>query len=146
MAGGDVRAVERVRVVQEVAELGERVTAHAGDRGAAAGVLGDEIRDHVAAEAVLEIQDVVRDPELVRHQPGVGDRIEGAAGTVGDGVAVAEQLHGGAHDVVPRLPQQGGGYRRVYAARHGDENALPHRATPPKGEPRNAERGTQRAT
>src|SRR5437773_2215579 len=129
MAGGDVGAVERVRVVQEVAELGERVAAHAGDRSAAAGVLGDEVRDHVAAEAVLEIQDVVRDPELVSHEPGVGDRIEGAAGPVGDGVAVAEQLHGGADDVVPRLHQQGCGYGRVDTARHRDEDAIAHRCS-----------------
>src|SRR5437667_2597162 len=127
MAGGHVRAVERVRVVQEVAELGERVAAHARDGRAAARVLGDEVGDHVAAEAIFEIQDVVRDPELVRHEPGVGDRIEGAARTVGDGVAVAEQLHGGADHVVTLLDEERGGDGRIHSARHGDENALAHR-------------------
>ncbi len=76
MAGGDVGAVERVRVVQQIAELGERVATYTRDRRAAARVLGDEVRDHVAPEAVFEIQDVMRDPELVGHQLGVGDRIE----------------------------------------------------------------------
>src|SRR5437899_2820133 len=132
MAGGHVRAVERVRVVQEVAELGERVAAHARDGRAAARVLGDEVGDHVAAEAIFEIQDVVRDPELVRHEPGVGDRIEGAARTVGDGVAVAEQLHGGADHVVPFLHQDRRSDRAVDSPGHGDENPLCHLEPPPR--------------
>src|SRR5438552_1277345 len=122
MAGGHVRAVERVRVVQEVAELGERVAAHARDGRAAARVLGDEVGDHIATEAVFEIQDVVRDPELVRHEPGVGDRIEGAARTVGDGVAVAEQLHGGADHVVTLLDEERGGDGGIHPAGHGDRS------------------------
>src|SRR5256886_14771164 len=141
MAGGDVSAVEGVGVVQKVAELGERVAAHAGDRRAAAGVLGDEVREHVAAEPVLEIQDVVRDPELVGREPGVGDRIEGAARTVGDGVAVAEQLHGGADDVVPLLHEDRCSHGAVDTPRHGDEDALPHQRPPPQCGMRNAECG-----
>src|SRR5256712_11720442 len=131
MAGGHVRAVERVRVVQEVTELGERVAAHARDGRAAARVLGDEVGDHVAAEAIFEIQDVVRDPELVGHEPGVGDRIEGAARTVGDGVAVAEQLHGGADYVIPFLHQDRRSDRAVDSPGHGDENTIGHLDLPP---------------
>src|SRR2546427_9647847 len=70
MPGGDVAALQGVRVVEKVAELGERVTAHAGDGRPAAGVLGDEVTDHVAPEAVLQAHDVVRDAEPV------GDRSE----------------------------------------------------------------------
>src|SRR5207245_9355917 len=55
------------------------------------------------------------------------DRIEGAARTVGDGVAVAEQLHGGADHVVTLLDEERGGDGRIHSARHGDENALAHR-------------------
>src|SRR2546426_253593 len=51
MPGGDVAAVQGVRVVEKVSELGERVTAHAGDGRPAAGVLGDEVTDHVAEYA-----------------------------------------------------------------------------------------------
>src|SRR5438874_7096555 len=63
--------------------------------------------------------------ELVRHQLRVGDRVEGAAGTVGDGVAVTEQLHRRADDFVPLVDEQRRGDRGVHAARHRNEN--PHR-------------------
>src|SRR5439155_618765 len=79
------------------------------------------------AEAIFEIQDVVRDPEPVRHEPGVGDRMEGGARTVGDGVAVAEQLHGGADHVVTLLDEERRGDGGIHPAGHGDEDALAHR-------------------
>src|SRR2546430_12548025 len=46
------RAVERVGVRQEIAELGERVAPHAGDRGPPHGVLGDEVGDYVLPEPI----------------------------------------------------------------------------------------------
>src|SRR5207245_5732495 len=55
------------------------------------------------------------------------DRIEGAARTVGDGVAVAEQLHGGADHVVTLLDEERGGDGGIHPAGHGDEDALAHR-------------------
>src|SRR2546422_8204188 len=62
-------------------------------------------------------------------EPGVGERIEGAARAVRDGVTVAEQLHGGADDVVPLLHQNRRSHRAVDSAGHGDENALPHQCS-----------------
>src|ERR1051326_945028 len=44
----------------------------------------DEIRDDVAREAVLEIEHVVGDAQRRGHVPGVVDRVERAAGPVGD--------------------------------------------------------------
>src|SRR3989454_12181594 len=130
MPGGDVAALQGVRVVEKVAELGERVTAHAGDGRPAAGVLGDEVSDHVAPEAVLQAHDVVRDAEPVRDELRVGDGVEGAARPVGDAVAVAEQLHRRADDVVPCLHEQRRGERRVDAPRHGDQYSVSPLALP----------------
>ena len=124
--GGDVVAVQRVGMGQQVAELGERVAANAGDRGPAAAVLAHEILDDVQVEPVLEIEHVMRDTQRVGDVARVIDRVERAAGTVGHRVAVAEQLHGGADHLVALLDQTGGGHRAVHAARHGHQHALSH--------------------
>src|SRR5439155_555800 len=91
------------------------------------GVFGHEVRNHVAAEPVFQIEHVVRNAELVRDEPRVGDGIERAARAVRHTVAVAEQLHGGTRDVVPRVHKQRGGDGAVHPARHGDEDAIAHR-------------------
>src|SRR2546425_2271675 len=83
---------------------------------------------------------VMRDAELVGDEPRIGDRVERAAGPVGDRVAVAEQLHGGADDFVAPLDEQRGGDGRIHPPGHRDENALRHLDPPPRT--RNAERGT----
>src|SRR2546428_2981210 len=126
MPGGDVAAVQGVRVVEKVSELGERVAAHAGDGRTAAGVVGDEVTDHVAPEAVLQAHDVVRDAEPVGDELRVGDGVERAARPVGDAVAVAEQLHRRADDVVPRLHEQRRRHGAVHPPGHRDANALRH--------------------
>src|SRR5207244_5434459 len=110
-------------VVEEVTELGERVAAHARDGRPAAGVLRHEVVDDVVPEAVLEIEDVMRDPELVGDQLRVGDRVQRAARTVGDTVAIAEQLHRRADHLVALLDEQRGGDGAVHAARHRDEHS-----------------------
>src|SRR6267143_117554 len=123
MPGRNRIAVERVGVIEEVPELREGVAAHAGNGRAPARVFGHEIVDHVVPEPVLEIEDVVWNAELVRHQLRVGDRVEGAAGTVGDGVAVTEQLHRRADHVVTLFDEQGRGDRGIDAARHRNEHS-----------------------
>src|SRR5690348_3176489 len=129
VTGRDVSAVERVRMIEKVPELGERIAADAGDGGAAARVFGHEVRDHVAAEPVFQVQDVVRNAELVGDQSRVGDRVQGAARTVGYVVAIAEQLHGSPDDVVAGVHEEGGRDGGVDAAGHGDENAVGHRCS-----------------
>src|SRR5207249_11039501 len=78
--GGDVGAVEGVGMVHEVAKLRERIAAHARNRRAAACILGNEVRDYVAAEPILEVENVVRDAEPGGGQLGGGDGSQGAAG------------------------------------------------------------------
>ena len=58
--GHEVR-LDRVSLADEIAKLRERVAADAGDGCAAPGILPDEIVDHVPAECLLEVQDIVRD-------------------------------------------------------------------------------------
>ena len=111
---------------QQVAELGKRVAAHAGDRGAAPGVLVHEVGDDIVAEPVFQIEHVVRDPQSMGNLPGVGDRVEGTAGSVHHLVAVAEQLHGGADHLVPLGDQQRGGHRAVHPTAHCHHNSLLH--------------------
>ena len=126
MAGRDVVASERIGVCEEVPELGERVASDARNRSAAAAVLGHEVLDDVQREAVLEVEDVVRNPDRVGHVAGVVDRVERTAGTIGDIVAVAEELHRGAHHVVALLHEARGRHRAVYAPRHGDQHLPTH--------------------
>src|SRR2546430_8911785 len=64
---------------------------------------------------------------LVSHELGVDDRVERAARAVRDRITVAEQLHGGADDLVPGLHEQRGRHGRVHPARHGDQHAVVHR-------------------
>ena len=84
---------------------------------------GDEGPDDVAAEFLLEVQDVVPDSERPRDAPRVGKVVEraAAAGPAGLGRVVPE-LHGQADDLVPRLLQQERGDRGVHPARHGHGN------------------------
>ena len=119
MPSGDVPRVERVGLAQEVAELREGIAAHARDRRATGGVLAHEIADDVAAECALEVEHVVRNADARAHAARVIYGVERAAGTIGDIVAVAEELHRSADDVVP-LP-------REHGCRHGGVDPSGHR-------------------
>ena len=103
-----------------------------GIGGAAAAVLLHEVVDDVAGEAVFQVQHEVRHAEGGRHVPRVVDGIERAAGPVGDAVAVAEELHRGAHDVVALLDQARRGDGAVDAAGHRDQHLLTRGQAPPR--------------
>ena len=70
----------------------------------------------------LQVQHVVRNAELLADAARVVDRVERAAGPVRKVVAVAEELHRRADDVVALLDEQRGGDGRIDAARHRDED------------------------
>ena len=76
MAGRDPASVDGVGLPQQIAELRERVAAHAGNGRAAARVLRDEVLHHVAPEGALEIEHVVRHAELLTDAAGVVDAVE----------------------------------------------------------------------
>ncbi len=70
-------------------------------------------------------------PSVCGDVARVVDRVERAAGPVGNVVAVAEQLHRGADDVVALLDEQRRGHGAVDSARHRDEHALTSRPSAP---------------
>jgi hypothetical protein len=76
MASGDVVAVQRVRVGQQVPKLGEGIAAYAGNRRPPPAVLAHEVLDHVEIEPVFQVQNVVRNPQRGGHIAGIIDRVE----------------------------------------------------------------------
>src|SRR5213594_819499 len=120
----DESRVDRVRLAHEVAELRERVAAHARNRRTSARILGDEVVDDVVTESALEIQHIVRNAQRLTDASSVVDRIERTAGAIGDVVAIAEQLNRRADDIIALLDEQRSGDRGIHAARHRDEYAL----------------------
>jgi uncharacterized protein (UPF0254 family) len=55
----------------EVEELGVGIAAHAGVGRAALGILRNEIVNDVSRKVFFDVEDVVRNPEGVRHSTGV---------------------------------------------------------------------------
>src|SRR3954454_20458178 len=70
VAGTDGVEAEGQRLVQDRGELDLLVAAQARVRGAARGVLGDEVLDHVAVEALGHVPDVERDADHVAGPAG----------------------------------------------------------------------------
>ena len=89
MSRRDPLRVDRVGLHEQVAEFRERVAADAGNGRAAVRILVHKIINNVATERALEIEDIMRNAELLgthdaRRSPG----IERAAWAIGKIVAV----------------------------------------------------------
>ena len=105
---------------EQVGELHTLVAAHAWHRRLALGVAVGERGDDRVAEALLGVDDVVRDAEMVGHAAGVVDVAPGAAGAApGRSAARVVELQGCADDLVALL----GHHRAVDAAGHRGEHA-----------------------
>ena len=74
MAGGEVVRAERQRALQQEREANLAVAAQAGVGRASGGVLVVEVVHNGLAERLLDVDDVERDVEQVRHAPRVADR------------------------------------------------------------------------
>src|SRR5438876_10034711 len=98
--------VDSVRLFEEVTKLRKGVAAHARNWRATNCIFADEVVDHIVSESALEIQHVVRNPELLADPTSVIYRVQRAAGPVGDIFTVTEKLHGRANDTVTLLDQQ----------------------------------------
>ena len=125
VAGRDRVEAERHGPVEDGGELDLLVAAQAGVRGAAGGVLGHEVLDHVLVEPVAHVPDVERDADHVGGPAGVVGVLDGAAaaGTGAVALRVAGERQVDAGDVVPGLGGASGGHGGVDAAGHGSEHA-----------------------
>src|SRR5262245_8757454 len=131
MTRGDPLGVDAVGLHEQIAELRECVAAHARNGRASTRVFAHEVVDDVAAERTLEVEHVVRHAEGLADAARIVHRVERAARTVWQIVAMAEQLHRRTDDVVALLDEHCRSNRRIHAARHGDQHALLHRCSYP---------------
>ena len=79
VAGGDAVGADLAGGDEELVELEVVVAEGAGDGGAAGEVLGDEGLDDVGLEALLLVDEVVGDVELLGDAACVVDVVDGAA-------------------------------------------------------------------
>ena len=122
-------------VSEELVELEVVVAEGAGDGGAAGEVLGDEGADDLGLEAVLLVDEVVGDAEVLGDAAGVVDVVDGAAAAL-DGLghafvageaALVPELEGEADEVVTLGAEQGGDGGGVDSSGHGDGDRVVER-------------------
>ena len=101
--------IDSVRPFQEVTKLRKGVAAHARNWRSTTRIFVHEVVYDIVSESALEIQHIVRDPELLADTTSVVYGVQRAAGPVGDIFAVAEKFHGRANDIVALLDQERGG-------------------------------------
>ena len=114
-------------VSEELVELEVVVAEGAGNGRAAGEVLGDEGADDLVFEAVLGVDEVVGDAEVLGDAAGVVDVVDGAAAAL-DGfghafaageAALVPELQGKADEVVALGVEQRGDGGGVDSAGHG---------------------------
>ena len=120
VAGRDGARAERVRVIEERAELDLAVAQHVGVRRAAAAVLGEEDLEHPLPVLVGQVHGAERDAQRVAHRARIGEILRRRA--VAAGVVLVPVLHEHrAHrDAVRAQALQRD--RRVHAAGHADHH------------------------
>ena len=127
VAGAHRVETERKRAVEHRGELDLLVAAQARVRGAAHGVLGDEILDDVAVETLGHVPHVKRDADHVGGPAGVPRVLQRAAaaspGPVRRRVRRQRQMDAG--HLVTRLHRTSRGRRGIHPARHRREHPEP---------------------
>ena len=125
VAGADRVEAEGEGLVEQGRELDLLVAAQAGVRGAAGLVLGDEVLDHVLAEALGEVPHVERDADDVRGAAGVARVLDGATATRARAERLRVRREGEVDSghVMPCFRGAGGGDGGVHAAGHGGQYA-----------------------
>src|SRR5262249_17469225 len=100
------------------------IAVNARDRSLTVDIAFCEAVDHCLLEAVLVIENVVRNTNSFRNSARIVNILARATGTLTmDRGAVIVELQGDADDIVTLCLEQGGGHRRVDAPRHGDDDA-----------------------
>ncbi len=124
--GGDTVGADLSGGGEELVELEVVVAESAGDGGSAGEVLADEGLDHIGFEALLLVDDVVGDVELLGDVAGVVDVVDGAAAAldrfghalVSGEAALIPELEGEADEFVALSAQEGGDGGRVDSSGH----------------------------
>ena len=134
MPGGDLRSAHARSKIEKLIELDEVVAKRAGDRRAPVQIVVDERADHLFFEAILEVDDVIRNAQMLGDLACVVDIVQRAAAA--DGAAFGNQfrqaplipeLHGQADDTKALAREQPGYDGAVHTARHGNGDCVVHR-------------------
>jgi hypothetical protein len=129
VAGGDALGADGAGGLEQSIELEVVVAERAGNGRAAVQILVDKGADDILLEALLLVDDVIGNSEVLGDAAGVVDVIERAAaaglGRVGDAVLAGEarlvpELEGEADDRVARVGEHGRNRRGVDSSGHGD--------------------------
>ena len=121
--------------VEQRSELDALVAAQARVRGAAGGVLRDEVVDDLHREARAEVPHVEGDADPVGDAAGVHRVLDraAAAGTRAERAGVAVQRQVDAGDVVPGIDRARGGDRGVDPSAHRGQHLHADQAKRPAG-------------
>src|SRR4029450_7537485 len=115
MSRRDGLRTEPACALEQRGELQIAVAVRAGQRRAARDVLMDKVGDDRLLKPLLEIQDVMREPEWRGNTPRVIQVVERAAGAE-VALVLGIELHGQTDDVMTLLGEQGRGDRGVDAS------------------------------
>ena len=130
VAGRQHLGAEFARGCQEIAELDRLVAIDARHRRLARDIARGKAVDDRLLEPALVIEDVVRDPDPLRHRSRIVNVLTGAAGTLAVGrCTVIVELQRHANDVIALGLEQCRRDRGIHAARHGDHDAGVARGT-----------------
>src|SRR5579885_859638 len=77
--GGDAFGAHTRRHIEKLIELHEVIAQSAGDRRAPVQILVNEGAHHLGLEALLEIDDIVRNAEVLGYEASIVDIVERAA-------------------------------------------------------------------
>ena len=135
MAGRKGGGGQRPGAAEKIGELHCPIAGDAGYRRFAGQIAVGEIGDDGVPKTAFEIEHVMGNAEPRRRTAGVMDIIAGTAGAASTGsLAGIVELESDADDIEACALEQGGGHRRVDAARHRQQH--PHqRLTPGHGWP-----------
>ena len=123
MAGRQHVGIEVAGGGQKIAELDRAVALDAGDRRLAGQIALGETVDHRFPEAVLVIEDVVRDAERLGDPARIVNVLARAAGTLAmDRRPMVVELQRDPDDIVALLAEQACHHGGIYAAGHGDDD------------------------
>jgi hypothetical protein len=122
--GGKHLGIELLHRSQQLVKLDLLVADDTRNRCFAGNVAFGEGLHNSRLEALLVIQDIVRDAELIGHPARIVNVLSGTTGSPAPhGLAMVVKLQGDADHIITLLLEQGGSHGRVDASGHGDNDA-----------------------